>query len=341
MKILAIAAAALLILPATALALSVESLGNAPVMKRPDWPEGLLEVVNLNSRVYSLWQGEAMIPTFFYQGDIRDLNEAIRKFAAVKADERQLILLPGRGKTHSFAHKPIDFAWRLHLPTGRHAVMTAYVNAEKPRGPLDRKKAEKWVRDLDDDSFATREAASRGLEKLGIAAKPLLREALKGRPPLEVRRRITALLAKLKGFDVDDLEIPHGMTVVTAGDLLAAQLKDLSSADQTGAMSGLVELAPYSDKIVPALAARLEKSKNEYVRRVAAYCLGNVGAGAKPALPTLKVGLGDPDPTIRTAFQAAIDQIDKAKPEPGWDEEVKKRRAILKDLDQWKKGRGK
>jgi HEAT repeat protein len=341
MKVIIATTAALLVLPATALALSFESLGNAPLAKKPGWTEGLLDVVNLNSRVYSLWQGEAMIPTFFYQGDIRALNEAIKKFAAIKADERQLILLPGRGKTHSFDRKPIDFDWRLHLPTGRHAVMTAYVNAEIPRGPLDRKKAQAWLRDLDDDSFATRQAASRGLEKLGIAAKPFLREALKRRPPLEVRRRIEALLANFKGLDVGDLEIPTGVTVVTTGELLEAHLKDLSGHYETTAMSGLVALAPYSDKIIPALTARLEKGKSEYIRRVAAYCLGNIGAEAKTALPALKAGLGDPDVNIRTAYQAAIDQIEKARPEPGWDEEVKKRIAIVKDLDEWKKGRGK
>src|SRR5262249_3033586 len=151
----------------------------------------------------------------------------------------------------------------------------------------------------------------------------------------EVRRRIGALLGKLKGFDVGDLEVPPGVTVVTATDLLEAHLKGLSGADLTGAMFGLVELARYSDKVVPALTARLDKGKSEDVRRVAAHCLGSVGAGAKTALPALKGGLGDPDPNFRTACQAAIDQIEKARPEPGWGEEVKRLCAVLKDLDEW------
>jgi hypothetical protein len=340
MKLRTVSAAVLLLaLPATALALSFESFGNAPLGKQPGWAEGLLEVVNLDSRVYSLWAGEAATPTFFYQGEGPALNEAIRKFAAVKAAERRLVLLPGRGKTFSFGRKPIDFDWRLHLLSGRHAVLTAYVTAEKPRGPLDRKKARKWIAELDDDSFETREAASRELEKLGAAARPLLRATLKGRPSPEVRHRINALLAKLQGHDVDDLEVPAGVTVVTANDLLEARLKDLSGAGETRAMSGLVELAPYSDKVVPALTARLKKGKSEYVRRVAASCLGSVGAGAKTALPALKAELGDPDPNVRSACRAAIDQIEKARPEPGWSKELEKRRAIFKDLDEWKKAR--
>jgi hypothetical protein len=341
MRTLAVCAAVLLLaLPATALAESFESFGNAPLNRRPGWADGVLDVANLRSRVYTLWQGLAEMPTFFYQGDGRALNEAIGKFAAVKAS-RQLVLLPGRGKTHSFARKPIDFDWQLHLPTGKHAVLTAYVNAEAPRGRVDRKKAARWVADLDDDSFQTREAASRELEKLGAAAKPLLRETLKGRPSPEVRRRIGALLAKLKGFDAGDLEVPDGVPVVTANELLQARLKALSGSDETGAMYGLVELAPYSDKVVPALTARLAKGKGEYVRRAAADCLGRIGAGARSALPALKEGLGDPDRNVRAAFQAAIDRIEKARQEPGWAEEVKKRRAILKDLDEWKKARAK
>jgi hypothetical protein len=341
----------LLTLPVTALALSFESFGNAPLDRQTGWAEGVLDVVNLKSRVYSFYGGVGNL-IFFYQGDARDLNEAIRKFAAIKADERRLILLPGRGKTHSFDKKAIDVDWRLHAPAGRyqkvvrnkHAVLTAYINAEKPRGALDRKKVQKWIANLDDDTFATREAASRELEKLGVTVKPLLRETLKGRPSPEVCRRINVLLARLKGFDVDDLEVPDGVTVVTAGELLTAYLKDLSSADQTRcgeAMWGLVELAPHSEKVVPALTAMLDKGKSEYIRRVAAVCLGNIGVPARSALPALKAGLGDPDTNVRGAFQRTIDQIEAAREESGRDEEVKKRLAILKDLDEWKKGRGK
>jgi HEAT repeat protein len=219
--------------------------------------------------------------------------------------------------------------------------MTAYVNAETPRGPLDRKKAEAWLRDLDDDSFATREAARQGLEKLGIAAKPLLRDALKGRPPLEVRRRIEELLARFKGHDAADLEIPPGVTIVTAGEVLEGHLKGVSGGDDAMAFFGLVEFASYSDKAVPALTVQLAKGKSEHVRRLAAHCLGNIGAGARSALPALKVGLADPDPSVRSACRVAIEQIEKAREEAGWAAEVKKRRAILKDLDEWKKARGK
>src|SRR5262245_56210690 len=103
MKVVAIAAAAaLLTLPATAPALSFikEEFGNAPVVKQPEWAEGVLGVVNLKSRVYFIRSVGGLAPVqsvdehYYYQGDARDLSAALRQFAAIPADERRLVLLP-------------------------------------------------------------------------------------------------------------------------------------------------------------------------------------------------------------------------------------------------------
>jgi hypothetical protein len=144
MKIIAITAvlAAFLTAPATALALREveETFGNAPVVKQPEWAEGVLSVVNLKSRAYLIRSvgglDNAVDENFFYKGDARDLTEALRKFAAVKADERRLILLPGQGKTDSFDKKRIDFDWKLQVRNGicqedtgsKHAVLTLGAN---------------------------------------------------------------------------------------------------------------------------------------------------------------------------------------------------------------------
>src|SRR5258705_506701 len=126
-----------LALPATVLALAMETFGNAPVGKQPDWAEGVVDVVNLKSRVYSYWVNGN--ENFFYRGNAEALNAALRQCAAVKSDVRQVILLPGAGKTHSFERKPIDFNWQLHVPSGiykamsrrQHAVMTVYISGLK------------------------------------------------------------------------------------------------------------------------------------------------------------------------------------------------------------------
>src|SRR5262245_15341995 len=194
----------LLVLPPRILALGMETFGNAPAAKQPDWAEGILEVVNLKSRVSSQWVNGN--ENFFYRGNAQTLNEALQKYAAVKDDVRQLILLPGSGQTQTFARKPVPYDWQLHVPSGiykavakkSHAVMTVYVNATKPHGKLDRKQIEKWLGDLNSDAFQTREKAGQELEKLGSNAKPFLREALKAKPGVEARRRIEALLEKLR-----------------------------------------------------------------------------------------------------------------------------------------------
>jgi WD40 repeat protein len=53
------------------------------------------------------------------------------------------------------------------------------------------------ITDLDNDSFAVREKATKELEKQGELAEPALRKVLTERPSLEVRRRIEAILQQL------------------------------------------------------------------------------------------------------------------------------------------------
>jgi HEAT repeat protein len=53
------------------------------------------------------------------------------------------------------------------------------------------------IAELDSRRFAVREAASRNLGRLGVAAEPALREALRGSPSPEVQRRVAALLAQM------------------------------------------------------------------------------------------------------------------------------------------------
>jgi WD40 repeat protein len=68
--------------------------------------------------------------------------------------------------------------------------------APKDTGP-EASRLKQFVADLDSDEFATREAATNELAKLGPAAESEMRQALASRPSLEVVRRLERLLQRL------------------------------------------------------------------------------------------------------------------------------------------------
>ncbi len=69
----------------------------------------------------------------------------------------------------------------------------------QPRPAVNDKQVARLIAGLDDDDFDAREQASAALAKLGAAAGPALRRALKESESAEVRRRLEALLAGLEG----------------------------------------------------------------------------------------------------------------------------------------------
>jgi hypothetical protein len=63
---------------------------------------------------------------------------------------------------------------------------------------VDEKRLARLIHELGSDEFATREAATTELEKLGEQAGPALRRAYEAKPDLEVHRRLQRLLDRLK-----------------------------------------------------------------------------------------------------------------------------------------------
>jgi RNA polymerase sigma factor (sigma-70 family) len=325
-----------------------EEFGEDRVTRRLDWADGMVNVANLDRRVYSRWvNGQE---SFFYRASAQAVNDALRKFAAVTGDDRQLVLLPGSGKTQTVAGKPISFDWQLDVPGGltkafsgrKQAVLTVFISALKPR-PVERKQVEKWLGQLDSESFEVRAAASEELQNLGNDAKPLLRAALQAQPTVEMRRRIESLLNRLPSFDVADLEFPKGMVVNTASDLIAKGLEELKDADRNVrslAIQDLSGLAFLSDEVVPALVEVFEKDKDAHIRQVAAACLGRLGHQAKPAVPILKQALEDPDANIRHTCGSALERIATAKDTPDQREQTRRDRAVAQEINEFKKATG-
>src|SRR5262249_38935603 len=68
----------------------------------------------------------------------------------------------------------------------------------RPVSLVEPKQIAPLLADLDSADFGVREKATAELEKLGESAAPALRQALEAKPSLEARRRVEAVLQKLR-----------------------------------------------------------------------------------------------------------------------------------------------
>jgi hypothetical protein len=118
--------------------------------------------------------------------------------------------------------------------------------------------------------------------------------------------------------ELDELQIPKGLTVLDLADLRAQYRRGLQSADKESrgfAAYYLAEVDPDGTENVPAIA-RLLDDGDVWVRLMAAGALGKLGANATSALPILRKGLNDKEKRIRERFAEVIAQIENAKPDP-------------------------
>jgi len=104
--------------PMTACALIVSGSGNGPV-RDAGWPEGALEVANLQSRL-GWFEGPPFGGGewhFFYKGDAAAFKEALEAFAAIRAPALDLVIQDGPGSEDSILHLPrVDWTFRVWVP---------------------------------------------------------------------------------------------------------------------------------------------------------------------------------------------------------------------------------
>jgi WD40 repeat protein len=112
--------------------------------------------------------------------------------------------------------------------------------------PVPAERIAKLVAGLDDDDFATRESATKDLERLGRAAASALRKALQDKPSPEMRRRARALLDKL----------PEDGTLVPATPQVLRALEVLERIDTAESRAALRVLAAGSEDAQVTLEAR-------------------------------------------------------------------------------------
>jgi WD40 repeat protein len=97
------------------------------------------------------------------------------------------------------ARKSYRASWALTRAPAQTVAFLSKKLRPTPRKPDQVGLINRFIQDLEDDQFAVRENAMRKLETMGKDAQSALQTALKNKPPLELRRRVEALLKKLDG----------------------------------------------------------------------------------------------------------------------------------------------
>ncbi len=345
----------LLLAPAFAHGLATEQLGNGSILMNLGLGAELLDIINSDSRVY--YYEVNGNPTFFFKGDARELNKAVAKFAAMKHEKKEIILLAGAGETQTLLRdKKVPFDWTVHVPMGIHmggdhevadtrATLIIHVPGVRAK-PADKpEQLTAWIADLNSDDFKTRAAAETGIEKLGIAAVPAIRKALAGKLSAEARDRLERMLQRRgREISLDLLEIPADFTVIGSDTLLARARKEMGN--KSGEVRGYaVGSLPTEHMSAADVAKELEQflktEKHEYALRCALGGAGRLGAAGKSLIPVIREVMKADDKNVKASCQYAIDEIEKAKDakEPAAD--GKTRETIRAEISAFIAARGK
>jgi WD40 repeat protein len=137
------------------------------------------------------------------------------------------------------AGKAYRAVWAL---VGRPKEAVAMLGAKlRPAPRPDLSRIRPLLADLASDSYEARTRATRELKKLGEQAEPALREALAGKPDLELRRRAETLLAALNGPLAPGDRL-RGVRAVEALELIATSsarqlLEELAAGEPTARLT--------------------------------------------------------------------------------------------------------
>jgi hypothetical protein len=331
--------------PAATFGLATEQFGNGRITMGLGFDGTVTKAVNVESRVY--WYEVNGNPTFFFKGGPKELNEALRHFAAIHHDKKEIILLPGPGLAYSLGRKEVPYTWSLHVPGGLHfggdsevadtrATLTIHITDPAPAAPTDPAKIKKWIADLNSDGFKVRDEASRQIEAVGPPAAALLREALKAKPSAEARDRIERLLEKANStVRLDVLDLPADVPVISLETLMSRARTELSNSDPNVrgyAIGHLTHRSASPEEILPDVEKMVKDEKHEYPLRCAIGCATHLSFTARPLIPILQERMKTTDENVINSCKYAIDVLEKAKPEAHPEAEVKARLALRADI---------
>lgn len=166
------------------------------------------------------------------------------------------------------------------LATGKYAVSLLAEHMKPATAPPGLGRIDQLIEDLQSPQFATRQVAAIELEKIGLPTEPALRKALTNQPPLELSRRIEAILAKLLTMQAqfrNGLQVLELLATPDALLLLATLSKGHAAAWQTIDATATCEMVRtacwYLRVYGPAQAA--EDFQEELFKQFPKYAPGN------------------------------------------------------------------
>jgi hypothetical protein len=342
---------ALLSAPSPSFALARVVLGNEPISPGLAFGHEVLAAVNTDERVYAFVRWGA--GDFYFNGGPKALNEMVRRFAAMTADTREIILLPVPAKPLIHDKKPIADDWRLYVPASRgaglefdetdtRATLTIYIPEARPPAPADTKQVKGWIADLGSDDFKTRERAAKELAAIGPPVAALLREALASRTSAEARDRMERILAGASpDIQLDVLRLPEGVSVIGLDGLLARSRSQIADKDPAVRAQGALHLITHgapAEEVLPDLEKMLKTETLTDPLAGAAWAAYRLGAGARPLLPTLRTIAKTTDKELARICGQAIENIEMATVETVSDAEVKRRAVIRKEIHDFVAG---
>ncbi|HEX3150640.1 MAG TPA: hypothetical protein VHR66_21360 [Gemmataceae bacterium] len=345
-RVILVALVASLLAATPAFALREIMIGNAPL--GPDgFEKEVLAAFNVPERtVLSAGPSDGDYEVYFHGGP-KALNDALRKFAAIKAGKHEVILVPFAATPFDLGKESYPYDWTMRISGDRPnrrvkatglATMTVYIPNVGPPVLADPAAARKWIADLGNDNFKVREQATKELAALGTPAAALFREALKSKITPEAHDRLEKLLADVsKDIRVDVLELPAGVTFVGPDDLLArarTKLADKSPTVRGHGATDLAECGVPAEEVLPELEKML-KTESEWESHAAygaVWGAYRLGAAAKPLLPALRTAAGSKDKDFSKACQQIIESLEKTKDDPVPADEAKKRATIRKEI---------
>ena len=87
-----------------------------PTTEQPDWPKGIVEVLRLDSRVYSVWVNGN--ENFYFDAGPEEINELIELFSKARMRDHELIIKTGKLKVKSFKGDEFSYNVNLHILAG-------------------------------------------------------------------------------------------------------------------------------------------------------------------------------------------------------------------------------